>query len=215
MPCFVITRTARAALCVAALAAGSLAGAAETVKIAFIEVLSGPFAQTGMGSLAQLRDVVSQLNASAGPQDPKFEVVPFDQLGLQTDAVTELVPRVAKHPGLRQQVRGFQEMVANQGKAILAGRDIGTVVAPHADLKLYLDVSLEERAARRQWADDTSETQEELAERLRIRDDQDRSRATSPLKIPDDAVVVCTDKLSVDDAVSLIVAMCGLQVDPA
>jgi len=90
MPCFVINRTARAALCVAALAAGSLAGAAETVKIAFIEVLSGPFAQTGMGSLAQLRDVVSQLNASAGPQDPKFEVVPFDGKGTPQESTNVL-----------------------------------------------------------------------------------------------------------------------------
>ncbi len=90
MPCFVINRTARAALCVAALAAGSLAGAAETVKIAFIEVLSGPFAQTGMGALAHVRDVVSQLNASAGPQDPKFEVVPFDGKGTPQESTNVL-----------------------------------------------------------------------------------------------------------------------------
>ena len=52
--------------------------AAETVKIGFIEVLSGPFALAGEGSLKQLREVVTQLNAKSVPNDPKFEVVPFD-----------------------------------------------------------------------------------------------------------------------------------------
>ena len=68
------------ALAIAALIA-ALPAAAETVKIGFIEVLSGPFAKAGEGSLAQLREVVQQLNAQAGPKDPTFEVVPFDGKG--------------------------------------------------------------------------------------------------------------------------------------
>lgn len=69
------------ALKAAALAAPALfvvlpAGAAETVKVAFIDVLSGPFARAGEGSLAQLRVVVGQINAKAGANDVKFEVVP-------------------------------------------------------------------------------------------------------------------------------------------
>ena len=68
------------ALAIATLIA-ALPAAAETVKIGFIEVLSGPFAKAGEGSLAQLREVVLQLNAQAGPKDPTFEVVPFDGKG--------------------------------------------------------------------------------------------------------------------------------------
>lgn len=110
MPRFVITRTACAALCVAALAAGSLAGAAETVKIAFIEVLSGPFAQTGIGSLNQLRDVVAQINASAGPEDPKFEVVPFDGKGTPQESTTAL--RAAYDQNIRFVTQGGGSGVA-------------------------------------------------------------------------------------------------------
>lgn len=110
MPRFVIARTARAALCVAALAAGSLAGAAETVKIAFIEVLSGPFAQTGIGSLNQLRDVVAQINASAGPEDPKFEVVPFDGKGTPQESTTAL--RAAYDQNIRFVTQGGGSGVA-------------------------------------------------------------------------------------------------------
>ena len=58
-------------LCAGALAAAAPSGAAETVKIGFIDLLSGPFALTGQTSLKQLREVVLTLNATAGPNDPK------------------------------------------------------------------------------------------------------------------------------------------------
>ena len=73
------------ALALLALLATGPAAAAETVKIAFIDVLSGPFARAGEGSLAQLREVVSQINAKAAPADPKFEIVPFDGKGTPQD----------------------------------------------------------------------------------------------------------------------------------
>ncbi|CAN7634284.1 branched-chain amino acid ABC transporter substrate-binding protein [Variovorax sp. LjRoot84] len=83
-------RAARASLCVSALAAGLATHAAETVKIAFIDVLSGPFALSGQGSLNQLREVVSQLNSTAGAADPKFEVVPFDGKGTPQESTNVL-----------------------------------------------------------------------------------------------------------------------------
>ena len=64
--------------------------AAEVVKIGFIEVLSGPFALAGEGSLKQLREVVLQLNAKSGPNDPKFDVVPFDGKGSPQESLTAL-----------------------------------------------------------------------------------------------------------------------------
>ena len=110
MPPFGITRTARAAFCVAALATSTFAGAAETVKIAFIDVLSGPFAATGQGSLNQLREVVSQLNASAKGNDPKFEVVPFDGKGTPQESATVL--RAAFDQNIRYVTQGGGSGVA-------------------------------------------------------------------------------------------------------
>ncbi len=83
-------RLTRCSLGLVALAAFTAAGAAETVKIGFIDVLSGPFALTGSGSLSQLREVVSQLNANAKGDDPKFEVVPFDGKGTPSESINVL-----------------------------------------------------------------------------------------------------------------------------
>jgi branched-chain amino acid transport system substrate-binding protein len=77
-------------LSVFALLACSPAQAAETVKIGFIEVLSGPFALAGEGSLRQLREVVTQVNTKSGPNDPKFEIVPFDGKGSPQESLTQL-----------------------------------------------------------------------------------------------------------------------------
>ena len=78
--------------------------AAETVKIAFIDVLSGPFALAGEGSLKQLREVVLQMNAKAGPNDVKFEVVPFDGKGTAQESVTVL--KSAADQGIRYITQG-------------------------------------------------------------------------------------------------------------
>src|SRR3954464_11010 len=77
-------------LSILALLALSPAQAAETVKIGFIEVLSGPFALAGEGSLRQLGEVVAQVNAKSGPNDPKFEIVPFDGKGSPQESLTQL-----------------------------------------------------------------------------------------------------------------------------
>ena len=84
--------------------------AAETVKIAFIDVLSGPFALAGEGSLKQLREVVLQMNAKAGPNDLKFEVVPFDGKGTAQESVTVL--KAAADQGIRYITQGGGSGVA-------------------------------------------------------------------------------------------------------
>ena len=77
-------------LCAAALAACGLVSAGETVKVGFVEVLSGPFAFTGQSSLKQLREVVAQLNLTATPSDPQLEVVPFDGKGSPQESTVAL-----------------------------------------------------------------------------------------------------------------------------
>ena len=92
------------------LAASACAAAAETVKIAFIDVLSGPFSAAGEGSLRQLREVVVQLNASSLPTDPKFEVVPYDGKGTPQDSLTAL--QSASDHGIRYITQGGGSGVA-------------------------------------------------------------------------------------------------------
>jgi branched-chain amino acid transport system substrate-binding protein len=80
----------RQAMCVVLLSLVFHAQAAETVKIGFIDLLSGPFALTGQGSLKQLKEVVDQLNAKSAATDPKFEVVEFDNKGSPQESVNML-----------------------------------------------------------------------------------------------------------------------------
>ena len=138
---------------------------------------------------------------------------PLSELRLHTDDITRTVPRVARYERVREVVRQIQRRVIAEGPTILAGRDIGTVVAPEAELKLYLDVSLQERAARKLWAQSVDElrTQTEVERQLADRDRMDRERETSPMRVATDAVVIRTDKMSVDETVDIVVAMCGLE----
>jgi cytidylate kinase len=142
---------------------------------------------------------------------------PLSELRLHADDITRTVPRVARFEPVREVVRQIQRRVISEGPTILAGRDIGTVVAPEAELKLYLDVSLQERAARKLWAQNAEElrTQGEVERQLAERDRMDRERETSPMRVAGDAVVIRTDKMSVDETVDIVVAMCGLELKAA
>ncbi|MDR6538591.1 branched-chain amino acid ABC transporter substrate-binding protein [Variovorax soli] len=103
-------RDARPWVCAAVLLAASAGAAAETVKIAFIDVLSGPFAQAGQVSLNQLREVVSQLNGSSSAGDPTFEIVPFDGKGTPQESTTVL--RAAYDQNIRYITQGGGSGVA-------------------------------------------------------------------------------------------------------
>ncbi|RZL67684.1 MAG: branched-chain amino acid ABC transporter substrate-binding protein, partial [Variovorax sp.] len=107
---FGFIRPVRSLICAAAFAACGAATAAETVKIAFIEVLSGAFAFTGQGSLNQLREVVAQLNSTATPTDPKFEIVPFDGKGSPQESTSAL--KAAADQNIRYVTQGGGSGVA-------------------------------------------------------------------------------------------------------
>ncbi len=98
------------AIATTALLFATQAALAQTVKIAFIDVLSGPFAAAGEGSLKQLREVVSQLNARSASTDPKFEVVAFDGKGSPQESVTVL--KSATDQGIRYITQGGGSGVA-------------------------------------------------------------------------------------------------------
>jgi len=143
--------------------------------------------------------------------------VRVDLLPLYSEEVTATVPVVARNSAVRAAVRHIQAVVGTANWVVLAGRDIGTVVAPDAELKLYLDVSLSERAARRRWGQGSNtsmKSQTAIESELALRDRLDSERRESPLRRAHDAVVLRTDKLSVDETISLIVSMCGLSQRP-
>ncbi len=119
------------------------------------------------------------------------------------------VSQVARQERVRSALLPVQHQLAADGRIIMAGRDIGTVVLPGADLKLYLDVSVAERARRRAEergiAPDSAEGHE-LETDLQRRDTIDSTRAVAPLRVPDGAVYVGGDGHTLDDTVDEIVA---------
>jgi pantoate ligase/cytidylate kinase len=125
--------------------------------------------------------------------------------GPEVDAGVSAVSRV---PELRAALLQRQRAIAAEGRIIMAGRDIGTVVLPEADLKLFLDASVEERARRRageRGIDDTALEATEILAQLRRRDEMDSTRPVAPLRAAPDAVHLRTDGNALETTVGLVV----------
>jgi cytidylate kinase len=121
--------------------------------------------------------------------------------------VDRAVSDYAKVPELREALVPRQRALAKSGGIIIAGRDIGTVILPDADVKIYLNASAEERARRRadqRATTDSGEAEQILAE-LRHRDSIDTNRETAPLKTAADAVIINTDGNTFEQTVSAVV----------
>lgn len=113
--------------------------------------------------------------------------------------------RVAVIPQVRAALTEFQRSFARRiGGAVLDGRDIGTVICPQAEVKLYVTASAEVRAHRR-WLEVGGDAAKVLAE-VRERDDRDMNRAEAPMKPAADALVLDTSTMSVDEAVACAIA---------
>jgi cytidylate kinase len=125
-------------------------------------------------------------------------------------AVTEIVPVVSAIVGVRSAMARHQRAAARGGDVVIEGRDIGTVIVPDADLKIFLTASLEERARRRcrqLGLQCDAATMDRVAKGIATRDDADSTRAASPLEAAPDAIVVDTSRLSFDEVVERIIAM--------
>ena len=131
---------------------------------------------------------------------------------IQTSEVEAGVSIVAKVAGVRKVLVKQQQELARDGKVVMAGRDIGTTVLPHAEVKVYLDATLEERARRRHVElverGDSADYQSVLAD-LRRRDEIDSERAISPLQPAPDARIIDTDGRNAEQVLSEILAMVG------
>ena len=114
---------------------------------------------------------------------------------------------VSTYPTVRQALSAKQRQIGLQGKVIMLGRDIGTVVLPEAGLKIYLDASVEERASRRyKEMLQRGETvdYDSVLSMLRDRDRIDSTREIAPLKTADDAIVINTDGLNIEKVFAMI-----------
>ncbi|WP_336097682.1 (d)CMP kinase [Roseovarius sp. CH_XMU1461] len=129
---------------------------------------------------------------------------------LRTPDVAQAASRVAALPEVRAALVDFQRAFARRsGGAVLDGRDIGTVICPDADVKLYVTASDDIRAQRRhnELVNKGHEvTLDEVAADLRSRDARDSARATAPLKPAVDAVELDTSRMSIDEAVAAAIA---------
>lgn len=125
---------------------------------------------------------------------------------LRTPEVAQAASRVAAVPEVRQALVDFQRAFARRaGGAVLDGRDIGTVICPDAEVKLYVTASDDIRAYRRHTeliGNGHDVTYDQVLEDLRQRDARDSARATAPLKPAEDAVLLDTSKMSIDEAVA-------------
>ena len=124
---------------------------------------------------------------------------------IRTPEVSEAASRVATNPAVRQALAGKQRELLMRGDWVAEGRDIGTVVAPDATVKIFLTASPEERARRR--ASELGTDVQTVARDQALRDAQDETREHSPLALAPGAIELDTTGLSVDEVVGRIVEL--------
>jgi cytidylate kinase len=129
---------------------------------------------------------------------------------IRTPEIAAGASRVSAYPGVRRALLGIQRDLGRDGGVVLEGRDIGTVVFPDAEVKLFLTASAEERARRRvgdlQNRGMTADYAELLAQ-IRARDEADSTRAIAPLRPAEDAVMLDSTSLDLESVVSHVLEL--------
>jgi CMP/dCMP kinase len=131
----------------------------------------------------------------------------LDEATLQSNEVTAIVSTIAAHPRVREAMVASQRRVSEEGPVVMAGRDIGTVVLPFAQVKIFLTASAQERVERRRaqlLAAGVDVGEHQLAREIEERDRLDRERSASPLQPAPDAHVVDSSGVSVEGVVAEI-----------
>jgi cytidylate kinase len=129
---------------------------------------------------------------------------------IRSPEVDAHVSPVSAYPGVREALKMVQRRIGEEGRVVMVGRDIGTVILPHADLKIYLDASLEVRAQRRYkeiLARGEEASYEDVLADMRRRDEIDSHRLAAPLKPAEDAIIIDTDNLSIEEVLSQVMAL--------
>lgn len=155
------------------------------------------------GAVSATDSVTKETQVFLGTEDVSEDI--------RSKAVTSDVSAVAANPAVREELVAQQQRIAREVcRAVLDGRDIGTVVLPHADLKVFLTASPEVRAQRR-FDQDTAAGRpvnyDEVLNSIIHRDELDSSRTVSPLRPAEDAVVVDTSEMSINEVIDYIVSL--------
>lgn len=135
---------------------------------------------------------------------------------IRSKRVTECVSQVSSIKQIRIAMANLQREMGLKQDSIMEGRDIGTYVFPNADVKIYLDADVEERAKRRLIQNKEKNidmSYEEILANIKMRDENDKKKELGALKIADDAVVIDTTHLTIDEVVQKIVDIINLKVN--
>ena len=147
------------------------------------------------------------IESGTDPQNPTITLGGRDVAeDIRSDRTTTAVSAVASVPEVRTQVLQLQRDIIGEGGIVVEGRDIGSVVAPEAEVKVYLTADPAARAARRRaeaGEESTTATEEDLLRRDRI----DSTRATAPLTMPEGAVHIDTTPFTLDEVIDQVVAL--------
>lgn len=129
---------------------------------------------------------------------------------LRTPAITRLASAVSARKEVRAALFGLQRQIGEAGGVVAEGRDMGTVVFPEADVKFFLDASVQTRALRRfQQYPDSGQSLEAVEADIRKRDQDDQSRDVAPLKPADDAIILDSSNLTADAVVNRMIRFIG------
>jgi CMP/dCMP kinase len=159
----------------------------------------------------------TSIRLESGEEENRVLLDGEDVTGLiRNPTVTEAASRVSVFPKIRAWMVRLQQQLGAQGGVVMEGRDIGTVVFPHAEVKIFLDAAPEVRGLRRydqmgqldqKGTAAPPPPPEEIIRDLRARDERDRNRADSPLKPAQDSVILDSTNLTLDQAVSEAVSI--------
>lgn len=121
---------------------------------------------------------------------------------------------VSAYPGVRKALTALQRQIGMRGRVVMVGRDIGTVVLPEAEVKIYLDASVEERA-RRRYLELTARGEQvdfdEILDAMRQRDEIDSTRKVAPLRPAEDALIVDSDGKTLDEVFDEVMRILAAQ----
>jgi len=212
---------------------GSAASGKSTIGRRLAEKLGYPFLDTGLmyravtlaarergvdtndaRGLTRLADSIRIGVGPAAPHSAETCSITIDGKDvtsqLRRPDVEDAVSLVSRVQGVREALVRQQREISGQQPMVMAGRDIGTVVLPDADLKMYLDASIGERA-RRRHAEFSNQgravTEQIVLEDLRRRDQIDSERTVSPLRPADDAIIIETDGLSQQEVLKRVLKL--------
>jgi CMP/dCMP kinase len=188
---------------------GPAAAGKGTIAKAVAKHFSFAYLDTGLLYRAAARKVIDGMDPVAAakaltPHD-------FERVGLRTAKVGQAASKIAALPKVRAALVDFQHKFArSEGGAVLDGRDIGTVICPEAEVKLFVTASDEVRAVRRhaELVEKSADlTVAEVLADLRARDARDTERKVAPLKTAAEAVVLDTSEMTIDQAVAAAIAV--------